>query len=906
MSKLSSKQADETKSLLMMNLGVELPEFDKTKYPHGGYAKLRDFGWGVWIPKTKCKPDDYSRLIRFDDLPSSSSLSCAIAVDELQRPCDIDGFMYDQSIGPEFYICGVRNGELRFGIVTEEYDDCNFYLEDGLFAFCLSEEDYHYIGEDIDIFFNEIGKEYIQKQAEKIIEKDGYTPEDFLELAIFRPDVVRILMTTLVLNLPDSPKIVYGSKLSISELRTVERWLIVSELVARDGNDGFLDEKEKKDYEEGIISICSELGMQTILQNFSFALGILLANTDHKEMLSVNPPQALSELCARMLNPKEWDIVYNPFSALGGIVQALPYNEVRGEEADANLWFESMGYEYAVGNADAYYKSSVENINPISTLRDPLCVHKYIASILPLNLTDKEKVEIFNMMLDRLASDGTLVCVMPFSFTTRSIYKPLRQRLLGGDYAIDIVSLPSLYEPYSSVGICLVRVHRIEHDYQRKLTLVDGKGFVKSGRFSPKQLLIESLMEAINETTDVTTIIPHELVQDTILNPERYMTLRDLPQLSKGYQYLPLKQLVSVLSEEDETSSTIFLSTVGNLMKYGDIKEKPITVPHNVIAVKANENVVTEDYLLHELHAEYVQQQFKAFANGATLKRISRRDLMKIQIAVPSIDEQRKVTEAYYKSGLDQAHKELEMAFARYKEDTHLKKHAIGQDLADLVAGWENLMYVRQRENGHLDDNMTYANMTVAEIEDSIGYLIEVVRKQIDEFTIADDKKSNDKINLYDYFNEFVKSHKSSRFSFATVECVKELRNVSVYFSKPALEHVVKNIIFNAKVHGFEGLNIDCPAKNRVQIWISTDDERVTVTIANNGKPMHETIRKRMFEYSNSSVLGKEGHRGTGCYQAKQLMTENGGDIELLPADNDFPVIFKLTFNNSNINDYEK
>ena len=906
MSNLSSKQADEAKSLPMMNLGVVLPEFDKTKYPHGGYAKLRDFGWWVWKPKTKCKPDSYSRLIRFEDLSSSSSLSCAIKVDELQRPCDIDGFIYDQTIGPEFYICGVKNGELRFGIVTEEYDDYNFYLEDGLFAFGLSEEDYHYIGEDIDVFFNEIGEKYVQKQAEKIVEKDGYVPEDFLELAIFRPDVVRILMSILVLNLPGSPKIVYGSKLSISELRTVERWLVVSELVARDGNDAFLNEEEKKDYEENVISICSELGIQTIRQNFSYALGIMLANTDSEEMLSVNPPQVLSELCARMLNPKEWDVVYNPFSALGDMVYALPYNEVRGEESDTNLWLESLGYKYAVDNADAYYKSGVENIDPIPSLRDPSCVHKYIVSILPLKLTDMGKAEILNLMLDRLASDGTLVCVLPISFTTGSAYKSLRQRMLKENYAIDIVSLPSLYEPYSSVGLCLIRVHCVEQDYQRQLTFVDGKGFVKNDRFSHKQLLIESLMEAIYQKTDVTTFLPHEMVEDTVLKPERYLTLRDLPQLSKGYRYLPLKQLVAVLSEEIETSSAILLSTVGNLMRYCDMQEMPAMVPHNAVAVKADESVVTTDYLLHELYAEYVHMQFKAFANGTTVKRISRRDLMRIQVAVPSIDEQRKITEAYYKSGLDQAHKDLEKAFTRYKEDTHLKKHAIGQDLADLVAGWENLMYVRQRENGHLDNNMTYANMTVAEIEESIGCLIEVVRKQIDEFTIADDKKSNDKINLYDYFNEFVKNHKSSRFSFETVECVKELRNVSVFFSKPALEHVVKNIVFNAKVHGFEGLNIDCPAKNRIQIWISTDEDKITVTVANNGKPMNETIRKRMFEYSNSSLLGKDGHRGTGCYQAKQLMTENGGDIDLLPAEEEFPVIFKLIFNHSNINDYEK
>ena len=57
MNNLSSKKADEAKNRPIMNLGVELPEFDKAKYPHGGYGQLHSFGWRILDQKEYRKPE---------------------------------------------------------------------------------------------------------------------------------------------------------------------------------------------------------------------------------------------------------------------------------------------------------------------------------------------------------------------------------------------------------------------------------------------------------------------------------------------------------------------------------------------------------------------------------------------------------------------------------------------------------------------------------------------------------------------------------------------------------------------------------------------------------------------------------------------------------------------------------
>ena len=59
---------------------------------------------------------------------------------------------------------------------------------------------------------------------------------------------------------------------------------------------------------------------------------------------------------------------------------------------------------------------------------------------------------------------------------------------------------------------------------------------------------------------------------------------------------------------------------------------------------------------------------------------------------------------------------------------------------------------------------------------------------------------------------------------------------------------------------------------------------------------------KRIFAYGESSELGKSGHAGLGAYHSRQIMKHYGADIDIVSApDNEYTVIYKLTFHNNNI-----
>lgn len=118
-------------------------------------------------------------------------------------------------------------------------------------------------------------------------------------------------------------------------------------------------------------------------------------------------------------------------------------------------------------------------------------------------------------------------------------------------------------------------------------------------------------------------------------------------------------------------------------------------------------------------------------------------------------------------------------------------------------------------------------------------------------------------------------------------------------FPKDALERVFKNIISNAKAHGFGD-----KSRNDYQVRFSwhTDGMSLTIEIENNGSPIpSDRDTASLLEYGVSTKLHHDGHNGIGCNEIDDIMKRYDGKIEIvsLPG-NEFPVKYILTFNRSN------
>ncbi len=915
MSKLSSKQADETKSL-MKNLSFELPEFDRAKYPHGGYAKLRDFGWRISKPLEYSIPDKKSRLVKFEDL---GGVLLSEDADKLNRPIDGEGQLYNHLSGSLYFIIGFKNGELRFGVLGDDLSMCyDIYLDEGLFAFDVYDYDYDLSDE----WMEELEKPYVHQQA-KVLSKDGIiNGEDFLTISIFRSNIVEPLANNFLEKM-------YGHKWSypLDDIRQVSNCIFN---YSRMAVKGVVD--EYKEYFEDITSeICSIDGLTTLWDDFCHAANFLFEKVNENDLLGLIPPKELSELCAKRINAPEGSTLYNPFAGVGDIASMLPNVNVTGEEKDILLC------QVAAARCENS-ASWVDYADSVKSLSESDKKYNYIAFIPPFTLAD----DIVGRAIDKLNNQGKMVCILPMSFTSSKTYETLRKKILAECEHVEVVSLPALYSPLTAVELCMLKVTKGNLGF-RSIQFMDGTLYFHQQEYSSRKILkVNSLIESLTLKTDEVLTINFDKLVGNNLNPARY--LLQLPEVAEGTKYLPLKELTSVVKTgraTEETSSYISLSelenspvnlvlpikkrktknvqiltessvligTIGTL-KFGKVNNLPTFISNNIIAIKTNDALITEDYLMHELQSAYVKQQFNALANGATLKRINRNDLMNIQIAVPSIAKQQEIVTETLKGSLAGSEAKLQQQFERYRKDIRTRKHAIVQNLSALDSQWKTLNSFRQRNGGNIlaNDMIGRINPRPATLFfDTIdAYLVTLANQTHHLAEVEYDWGEPTNIEPLSFLRKYIDTHANDRFSCELKG--DDTQKMRILMPTRALRQAIDNIVTNALSHGFTRLD---RKDYRVHFSAYLEDDKVIILVANNGLAL--TMQPEMvFTYGASSALNQEYssatgtkavHSGIGGHDTREILQAYGASVEIKsidPNENDgYTVVYRLMFNNN-------
>jgi sensor histidine kinase regulating citrate/malate metabolism len=115
-------------------------------------------------------------------------------------------------------------------------------------------------------------------------------------------------------------------------------------------------------------------------------------------------------------------------------------------------------------------------------------------------------------------------------------------------------------------------------------------------------------------------------------------------------------------------------------------------------------------------------------------------------------------------------------------------------------------------------------------------------------------------------------------------------------FPKDALDRVFKNIISNAKAHGFSD-----KLRSDYQLRFSwhMDGTALIIEIDNNGSAIpNDRDTASLLEYGVSTNLHKDGHNGIGCSEIDDIMQRYDGKVEIVSLPKEvFPVKYVLTFN---------
>lgn len=682
-------------------------------------------------------------------------------------------------------------------------------------------------------------------------------------------------------------------------------------------------------------------------------------------------PMSLIDLCVKMSDCKPNSRVYLPFagSCSFALYQTKPC-EYDADEINMYVWayskilLLSQGIKANIKCGDCLIRTGDKNI---STNK-----YDYIFSFPPM-MGRREERDVANtfseLVKNSLNDNGEMYCILPLSFCFGKEWFDFRKSFFKdneGIYSSVIISLPALLQPYSSVSMILLCLKK---DGKGQICLMDATdeaftAIKDLAGWKQKTLKSDSIIESIVKQDEkyVWSGNYETISEEVNLLPSRYLIKNILPKAGIGEKLFKLEELVSVvpfdrtqntvdipvigmkelsssylncdiyrkelpLSNKKEywilTTDCLVVGFIGGKFKVGKLhgvsKNAPVALRHEVIAILKKSSNITEEYLLRCVMSPETELQARKMAVGVTISRINQQDVLSINILVPEeISQQESMCKEDTRISLTESDRQLLETAESFRQDIHMKKHAIGQTIFNLNNWMRVLQRARREGNGVVDDNATVGTVhktKVADIYSNLQSIMQELQIKINKLDSGYGMQCSE-IPLVEFMENYIRKNPNPIFQYVfdaiphrasqnisdeeenqvlgigdALECVK--------FPIEALTIIFDNIINNACSHGFENT---ANQKNMVKFEIESEGENYVVTISNNGKQLSDGYStENVLTYGVSSKEGK-GHYGIGGYEVRKLMREFNGEAEIISnPNNEFTVSYRLIFRNTNI-----
>ena len=398
----------------------------------------------------------------------------------------------------------------------------------------------------------------------------------------------------------------------------------------------------------------------------------------------------------------------------------------------------------------------------------------------------------------------------------------------------------------------------------------------------------------------------------SFVNEGKYLSGKDLK--NDAFNYKLLNQDIQSIQLEDlfvkKIESDILLMSLDGKLNttwcYAS-KESPIYFRNNNIeAFLVDENEIVLDYLVYQLSLEYVQKQMLAyseFLNG--LRKIRLEDLLKVNILLPSLDEQRGIVEGAKESALMGRAKELNLEKIidkmkqQYLEEIRMRKHSLAQPLFSTKEGLESLLnhmtktggintldIINQKHKITLEQHIKNMQVSIAQMASLLNELTEIYSFDQPEL-----------VDLGIFIKEYFEANHSNQFEFR-LDIDKDVFNhfglePKTLIAKKNLTDIFDNIVQNAINHGF----VDQKREDFL-IWIllsfDFENDCIQLRIRNNGKPLPVGMDNKRY-FMRGEKGGVTGNTGIGGNLIKLIVEHFGGEVTILGNNQaEFPVEINL------------
>lgn len=662
-------------------------------------------------------------------------------------------------------------------------------------------------------------------------------------------------------------------------------------------------------------------------------------------------PKSLLELCLKIASPEKGDNVFLPYTNFGQLALLIPEANYYGFEQNANRWALSQMMFHATGiTPSIMHTADMHNAMPEGKLFD------YIFSMPPF-LTGKESRgivdNIYELATKHLAEKGVLCCILPEVFCYASSgWFDVRKILWDyhNQYSAIVITLPQMPNMFSSSRLCIFFLIK---DGEGDITLMDASrndAFMvvhDPDFYEDWYINTDSIFATLNHgSSDFVKVGKVGMLNNSVdLTPSHYLVKNILPEpdTNKGEIRYRIGDLIDIVSTEHVSAINAMSPLLGmkelssNYLNcdvlYNDVPQKKA---HTNYALKQNcfligyyggsfrvgktvdlsperyvllrpeiipftlkgNDIVSEEFLLRcFMFNGNVKEQARMLAKGAAISRLTKQDLLDIEILVPTREIQDRLAKADSKSNISESEQKLKRAHEEYVKMLRQRKHRIQQVMNEFAPAFSLLNKCRKNHGGVLHDTDVVASRTGETVENYFDKLDLVLTKVENLITRLVDKEiwGNAKvIDIDKLIDDIPSQHLSDRFDIM----VYHNRDFEIYeegeeadlndarciqISEDDLGILFDNIIANALKWGFTE-----ESRKDYRIRIEASDSAVEgqrtvrIAVSNNGVPIHPSVdRSRFFEWGYGTGTG------IGTSELKDIVEHYGGTISLREYPND-------------------
>lgn len=543
---------------------------------------------------------------------------------------------------------------------------------------------------------------------------------------------------------------------------------------------------------------------------------------------NLKTPESLVELCLKMSYCKANSHIYLPFAGTCSfaLYQTNPcvYDTA---EIDLDVWayskilLLSQDIKANMECRDCLIRKDDEDTYLIKNKYD------YIFSFPPI-LVGRDVKYIADTFLyyvkNALKDNGEMYCILPMSFCYDHVWLEFREFLLkksGNMYSAIVISLPSLFKPYTAISMCLLCIKK---DGKGTICLVDAtdESFsVLKDQDGWKQNILktDSIIETISKQDEKYVWVgkSEDLLDDTNLDPSRFLVNVILPKVKDGEKLFKLSDLVDVVpftrikinkaAEENGipligmrelsysylncdiyskdmpvsdkignrilTSDCLLVGFIGGKFKVGRLHgvsiDSPVALKYEVFAIKLKSDAITEDFLLRCIMDKETELQANRLSSGIVMSRLRPQDFLSILVIVPTlISQQESLCKEDTRSSLTESDRKLLESAESFRRDIHMKKHAIGQTIFNLNNWMKVLQRARRDGNGIVDDKAvvgTVHKINVADIYSNLQAIMQELQIKISKLDSGYGMQCSE-IQLVEFVEGYIQKNQSPVFQY--------------------------------------------------------------------------------------------------------------------------------------------